>query len=85
MKEFSYTLRCTQGIHGNPALSLVREASRYRSRITVAKGPHTANARMLRPLLELSAACGDTVHVQIEGDDEAATFDAINRYFTINL
>lgn len=57
------------GLHARPAATLVSIAKKYKSKIALHKGAHTANAKSLVGLLSLEIDHGDTVHFTAQGPD----------------
>lgn len=85
MKTFSYTVKDEVGIHARPAGMLVKEAKKYASRIVLTKDGKSAEASKLMAVMGLGVKCGQTVDVEITGDDEDAAFDAMKDFFEKNL
>ena len=85
MKSFTYTITDPVGIHARPAGILVKECKKYGSKISIVKDGKSAVASKLMALMGLGVKCGDTVEVQIEGDDEGAAFEGIKAFFEANL
>ena len=70
MKEFSYVITDREGIHARPAGLLVKEANRFASSITLAKGDKTGDAKRIFAVMGLAAKKGETLTVTVEGSDE---------------
>lgn len=85
MKHFSYTITDEIGLHARPAGLLVKEAKRFTSKITVSKSGNSAEATKLMAVMKLNIKKEDTVDIIIEGDDEAAAFEAVKTFFESNL
>ena len=85
MKSFDYVITDEVGIHARPAGILVKEAKKYSSTITVTRNGKSASATKLMALMGLGVKCGDTVTVQIEGDDEDAAYENIKAFFEANF
>ena len=85
MKSFDYVITDEVGIHARPAGILVKECKKYGSKISVVKDGKSAVASKLMALMGLGVKCGDTVTVQIEGDDEDTAYEAIKAFFEANL
>lgn len=85
MKKFEYVIRDEVGIHARPAGLLVKEAKKYESRVSIAKGSKTAEATKLMALMGLGVKCGETVEVSVEGADEDTAFEGIKAFFEANL
>lgn len=85
MKEFTYTIQEPVGIHARPAGLLVKEAKGYGSTVTIIKGDKSVNAVKLMALMGMGVKCGDTVTVQVEGDDEEIAAAALEKFFKEHL
>ena len=82
MKEFQYTVKDACGIHARPAGLLVKVAKGFASTATLEKGGKTCD---LRKLMALGVKQGDTVTIKVEGDDEAACAEAIQKFLSENV
>ena len=80
MKEFTYVIKEELGLHARPAGLLVKEAKKFQS----AKGK-TAAAGKLIAIMSMGVKQGDEVTVQVEGPDEDAAFEALEKFFQENL
>ena len=78
MKEFQYTVKDACGIHARPAGLLVKVA-------TLEKGGKTCDLRKLMALMGMGVKQGDTVTIKVEGDDEAACAEAIQKFLSENV
>lgn len=87
MKTFEYTIKDELGIHARPAGLLVKEAKQFKSQIMISrKGEEkSVDVTRLMALMGLAIKCGQTVEVAVEGEDEAAAFDAMQEFFKANL
>ena len=85
MKEFTYTITDPVGIHARPAGILAKEAKTFNSTITIIKGDKSAKATSLMKLMGMGIKQGDTVTVQIEGDDEDTCAAAIEKFLNENM
>lgn len=85
MKEFSYTITDSQGIHARPAGVLVKEATRYQSSVTIEKDGKTGDAKRIFSVMGLGVKCGQTINVKVEGPDEDEAAKAINEFLKANL
>ena len=70
MQTFMYTIKVPVGLHARHAGLLVKEASKYRSDITVSFGEKTADAKRILGLMGLGIKLGDVIKVTVEGEDE---------------
>ena len=85
MKEFTYTITDPVGIHARPAGLLVKEAKQFGSTATIIKGDKSAKATSLMKLMGMGVKQGDTVTVQVEGDDEEACAAALEKFLKENM
>ncbi len=86
MKEFYYTINDKMGIHARPAAVMAKEAKNYGdSEITIHYGEKTAPASQLMKVMALGVKYGDTVTVSVEGGDEEAVADAMEKFFQDNF
>ena len=85
MKEFQYTVKDACGIHARPAGLLVKLVKGYASTATLEKGGKTCDLRKLMALMGMGVKQGDEVTVQVEGPDEDAAFEALEKFFQENL
>lgn len=85
MKEFQYTIKDACGIHARPAGLLVKEVKKFASTATIAKGDKSCDMRKLMALMGMGIKQGDTVTVKVEGDDEAAAAEAIQKFLSDNV
>ena len=70
MRSFMYTIKAPVGMHARHAGILVKETSRFRSDITLAKGETRVSAKSILALMGMGVRQGDLVEVVIDGEDE---------------
>jgi phosphocarrier protein len=85
MKIFDYTITDPVGIHARPAGLLVKEAKKYTSSVTIAKGDKSADAKKLMVLMSLGVKQGDNVKVTVDGEDEDVAVAELSEFFKNNL
>ena len=86
MKEFQYTITDEVGIHARPAGLLAKKAKEFGDKITITtQSGKSAEATKLMALMGLGVKQGDTVTVAVEGENEAATAEAMEQFFKENL
>lgn len=85
MKTFEYVIKDELGIHARPAGVLVKEAKKYRSKITIRKGEKEVDASKLMALMGLGVKCGDSVIVKAEGADEDTAIEQMEAFMKSNL
>jgi phosphocarrier protein len=78
-KRFKITNK--QGLHARPAALFVRTAARYSSEIWVTKDDDEVNGKSIMGLMMLAAEYGSEVEVRVEGEDEEAAIDELDRLF----
>ena len=86
MKQFTYTITDSVGIHARPAGLLVKAAKALDSTITIARADgRSAGATKLMALMGLGVKQGDQVTVAAEGPGEEAAIAAMEQFFKENL
>ncbi|HIX58920.1 MAG TPA: HPr family phosphocarrier protein [Candidatus Blautia gallistercoris] len=85
MKQFSYVIKDEVGIHARPAGMLAKEAKKFQSKVVIDKNGKKAEATKLMALMSLGVKCGETVQVEISGEDEDAAYEAVKKFFEENL
>ena len=85
MKNFSYVITDEIGIHARPAGLLVKEAKKYASKVVIRANGKSAEATRLMAIMGMGVKCGQTVEVEITGDDEETAFEGMKAFFEENL
>lgn len=85
MVTFSYTITDEVGIHARPAGLLVKEAKNYPETVTLSCNGKSADTKRLMALLALGVKKGDTVTVEVEGENETETAAKLEEFFKANL
>lgn len=85
MKNFSYVIKDEIGIHARPAGLLVKEAKKYASKVVIRANGKSAEATRLMAIMGMGVKCGQTVEVEITGDDEETAFEGMKAFFEENL
>ena len=85
MKNFSYIIKDEIGIHARPAGLLVKEAKKYASKVVIKANGKSAEATRLMAVMGMGVKCGQTVEVEVTGDDEDAAFEGMKAFFEENL
>ena len=81
MKEFTYVIKEELGLHARPAGLLVKEAKKFQSATTLAAKGKDRSCRQADRHHEHGRKQGDEVTVQVEGPDEDAAFEALEKFF----
>ena len=85
MKNFSYEITDEIGIHARPAGLLVKEAKKYASKVVIKANGKSAEATRLMAIMGMGVKCGQTVEVEVTGDDEDTAFEGMKAFFEENL
>ena len=85
MKTFTYAITDPAGIHARPAGLLVKEAKKFESKISVAKGVRKADLKKLFAVMGLGVKQGETITIEVEGADEEAAAATVEAFLTANL
>lgn len=85
MKNFSYVIKDEIGIHARPAGLLVKEAKKYASKVVIKANGKSAEATRLMAIMGMGVKCGQTVEVEVTGDDEETAFEGMKAFFEENL
>jgi len=86
MKEFTYTIKEPVGIHARPAGMLAKEAKTCQSTVTIVdKNGKSVDATRLMALMGMGVKQGETVTIKVEGDDEEAAAEAIQKFLSENV
>ena len=85
MKEFQYTVKDACGIHARPAGLLVKVVKGFSSTATLEKNGKTCDLRKLMALMGMGVKQGETVTIKVEGEDEDAAAEAIQKFLSENV
>lgn len=85
MKEFTYTIMDSDGIHARPAGLLVKEAGKYKSDIILRLDEKEGDAKRIFSVMSLGVRCGQTVTVTVAGEDEETAAKAMEEFLKANL
>lgn len=85
MKSFHYVITDTEGLHARPAGTLVKNASAFKSDITLSKGNRKADAKRLFAIMGLGVKTGETVTLSIDGEDEEKAKEVLQKFMEENL
>lgn len=80
MKKFEHVIQDRLGIHARPAGLLTKEAGKYRSSITVRVGGRPADGKKMMSIMMLGAKYGQTLEVEIDGEDEEAAYEGMKAF-----
>ena len=85
MKQFTYVITDEAGIHARPAGLLVKEAAKFTSTTTIAKGAKKGDLKRIFGVMALGVKKGEEINVTCEGADEDAAAAALEAFFQANL
>ena len=81
LKKWQYQITDREGIHARPAVMLVREAKKYRSRIVLGVEGQTTLASDLMEIMNLNVKRGQEVEISISGEDEELAYRGMTKFF----
>ena len=86
MKQFTYTITDSLGIHARPAGLLAKAAKAYAdTTVTVTEDGNTVKATQLMKLMGLTVKQGNVVTVAADGPQEDEAIAAMEAFFKANL
>ena len=77
MTSRSVTVVNPLGMHARAAANFVHLATRFESRVRVARGAREMDGKSIMGVLLLAAARGSTITISADGADEQAAVDAL--------
>lgn len=77
MIESKIIIKNETGIHARPAGLIVKEASKYKSNISIIKNTKVYNAKSVMSVMSMGALKGDEVIIRAEGEDEILAVSTI--------
>ena len=85
MKVFEFTITDPVGIHTRPAGQLVALTRTFSSTIRINGNNKSVDGKKMIAIMCLGIKHGQTIQVQVEGEDEEAAFTALEQFFKTNL
>ena len=85
MKEFQYTVKDACGIHARLACLFEGSGACKALGHLDEQAGGTCDLRKLMALMGMGVKQGDTVTIKVEGDDEAACAEAIQKFLSENV
>lgn len=76
------TIRLENGLEARPVAMLVQVASQFDSTIYLEAGEKKVNAKSIMGMMSLGLDTGEKVTAVIEGSDEEAAFEGIEKYLS---
>jgi phosphoenolpyruvate-protein phosphotransferase len=71
MRQLDMVIHNATGLHARPAKVFVTVAKRFQSKISIGNGAKQVNAKSLISVLTLGVESGQSIQVEVEGEDEA--------------
>jgi phosphocarrier protein HPr len=81
MKTKELLIENKLGLHARAAAQIVKTASAYSSRITLAKDGLEVDGKSIMGIMMLAAAKGSTVKMQAQGEDEDRALEGMEKLF----
>ncbi len=81
MKKKELLVENKLGLHARAAAQIVKSASAYVSRITLARDGLEVDGKSIMGIMMLAAAKGSTVMMQANGEDEELAADGMEKLF----
>lgn len=82
MVSKSMTINIPKGLEARPVALLVQVASQYESSIYVEIQEKKVNAKSIMGMMSLGLAEGEKITIIVNGPDENAAVDAIDKYIS---
>ncbi len=76
------TIRLENGLEARPVAMLVQVASKYDSSVYLEAGEKRVNAKSIMGMMSLGLDTGEKVNVIVDGADEAAALEDIEKYLS---
>jgi phosphocarrier protein HPr len=77
-----YIILAVEGIHARPATALLRLTRKFSSDIKIKKGDKLVPMKSMLNIMAISAKCGESITVLIDGGDEVEASMALETFFT---
>ena len=81
MVSFTYVIKDELGLHARPAGALTKEVLKWKSTVTIDNGIKKADARRLIAVMGMGVMKGHEITVSVEGEDEVACMEAMQKFF----
>ena len=70
------------GLHARASAKLTQLASKFQSAVWIERNGRRVNAKSIMGVMMLAAGIGSAVELEVEGPDEAAAADAVEKLFS---
>ncbi len=84
MTSFDYTIKDELGLHARPAGVMVKRLKEVPANISVMCGTRRADGKKLFQLMGMAVKQGETVTVEIDGENEEALREELLAFFAEN-
>lgn len=81
----TYIITAAEGIHARPATALIRLVKKFKSSILLRKGEKSIPLNSMLNILTFGARGGDSIMIEIAGEDELEAAQAIDQFFIEEL
>ena len=85
MEQITCVIKDENGIHARPAGLLVKEASKFKCKITIECKEKCGDAKKIFSLMSMGIKSGDSVIVRAYGEDEHEAIQTIGNFIKNNL
>lgn len=82
MNSKEITIRLENGLEARPVAMLVQVASKFDSSVYLEAGEKKVNAKSIMGMMSLGLDTGEKVTVIVDGTDEAAALEDIEKYLS---
>ncbi|MCM3602502.1 HPr family phosphocarrier protein [Robertmurraya korlensis] len=80
MVEKQVVVKLKTGLQARPAALFVQEANRFSSEVFLEKDGKKVNAKSIMGLMSLAVSSGSSVNLIVNGTDEDAALEALEKY-----
>ena len=70
------------GLHARASAKLTQLASKFQSAVWIERNGRRVNAKSIMGVMMLAAGIGSAVELEVEGPDEAAAAEAVEKLFS---
>lgn len=81
MRIWEYELQDVEGLHARPACMMASVVYHHESKVCVRCQSKIADGSDVLELIGLDARCGDRIAVEVSGEDEEETLEALKQVF----
>ena len=85
MVQFTYTIKDPAGIHARPAGQLVKLANGFKSSCKVVGNGKKGDLKRIFTVMGMGIKAGMQIQATIEGEDEKAAAEALEKFLKENL